>query len=716
MILAKDAERLKNAKWIAAPGCSKEAAPVFKKEIFLDDVAKNAKIYISGLGFYVLKINGIRVEDDILQPAFSNYENKVYYNVYDISDYLKKGVNVVEVTLGNGWYNQIQKDAWGFEKAVWRKPPQLIAEIFTDGVLKCATDSTWLQKESATVYNSLRGGETYDASRLNADGNWKPAAVVDGPMGILKEQKIKPIRIEKYIDPISVIKNSDYDYVYDFGINLSGNAEIYVEGESGLNVSVQYFERLLDGHNPDLHQISQYVGDGRFQRDVYITGDENTPWHGEFSYHGFRYVRITFAPGAVIKSVKARFFHTVAEDMGSIKTDNAVISKIQSAIRQSTLSNLHHIPTDCPHREKNGWAADGYLSCGQALFNFDMENIYEKWLDDFVDCQKANGKIPCIAPTCGMFGYGWGSGPSWDAVLFVIPWRLYQFTGNIKYIKRYYEPMKKYIRYLDTITENGICKLGLGEWCAVESKGDHIPDEVVIEAAVYGIYKLYLKAAEAMEDTDEIEYAKKKSAEIKKAFILSYGDLKLENQLYWAGRLYFDLFDSREDRKAATDYLVRIVEKFDRHIYGGIFNAYILLKVLTDEGRFDIAYDVATRTDFPSWSDMIDRCGGTLGEEFYGGLSLNHHMFSPIGEWFYTAIAGINIDEAEPGFKNIIIKPHIPADIKNFAAWHKAPCGKTEVCIDPEKIRVKIPHGSTAVFKYKEHDVRLNDGEYIFER
>lgn len=714
---------LKKANWITTESFSEEAAPTFKKEFFIDkkyDDANKAEIYICGLGFYVLKINGKRVGEDILQPAFSNYNKTVYYNVYDISKYLNfietnDGKNVIEVTLGNGWLNEFQSNGWSFENAIWRKRPLLIAEIFINDELYVKTDLSWKCNESNTVYNSLRGGETYDASRKESESI--PVMIADPPFGTLKKQKINPIRLEKTLYPTDVIKNTPYDFVYDFGENLSGNVEIEAEAAAGLHIVIQYTERLFDGHIPELEPISHCVNDNRFQRDFIITGEGITKWHGEFSYHGFRYVRVCFMPGVKIKTIKARCFHTDVEEIGGIETDNQVISKIQNAIKRSTLTNLHHMPTDCPHREKNGWAADGYLSCGQALLNFDMVNVYEKWLDDFVDCQMPNGKIPCIAPTCGSFGYGWGSGPSWDLVIFDIPWRLYLSMGDKKYLSRYFDAMKKYIDYLETITCDGICTLGLGEWCAVQSMGDVIPDNVVIQMSVYAIYRLYRKVSEVLEDKSALEDAKYKEQRAKDAFIKNYGSLNLENQLYFAGQLYFDLFEDESNRKFAEKRLVEVVESMDCHIYGGIFNAYVLLNVLTDMGRFDLAYKIAMQTDFPGWSYMVDLTGGsTLAEEFYGGTSLNHHMFSPIGEWFYRGIGGINIDEENPGYKNIIIKPNIPDDINTFKAWHNTPMGRVEVNVTADKINVLIPENSSAKFIYKGYNDTYTAGSYTFDR
>lgn len=708
------------SNWIESTVTTEEEAPIFKKEFEVSEKIgeiKKAEIYICGLGFYYFKFNGKRISKDILQPAFSNYDKTVYYNVYDITENLleaKNTQNTIEVVLGNGWYNEFPKTVWKFEQSEWRRPPRLRCEIYINDKLAVKTDTSWVCGKSNITFNSLRCGETYNATNSIEDEDFKPVKLAIAPGGELKEQKINPIRVQGVVKPVNIIRNSQKDFVYDYGTNLSGDVEIAVKAPKGTEISIQYFERLMDGHMENLMPIYCQVLERRFQKDVYIAnGDGTEVWHGEFRYHGFRYIRITANSPIEVVSADARVIHTDINDMGGIETDDVIINKIQKAIRQSTLANLHHMPTDCPHREKVGWAADGWLSSGQALYNFDMVDIYEKWLDDFVDCQKPSGQIPCYAPTPALAGYDWGSGPCWDLVLFVIPWRMYMFTGDKKYLERYFEPMKKYLNYAESITENGLCSLGLDEWCAVKTTGDEMPPEAVITMALYTMYIIFKKAAKILNQTDDEAYAADEIKVIRSAYMNKYGDLHLKNQLYLAGNILFNLTDNP---KETADELAKLVEEMDYHLYGGIFTTATLFDVLTNIGRFDLAYKIAEQTDFPGYSHMIDICGGTLGEEFYGGGSYNHHMFSAIGEWFYSGIAGIKLDEDNPGFKHICIEPNIPQEMKKFKAWHMTPFGKIEVKFDKDKIYIELPSGITADFKYGNISENLSAGTYVFKR
>jgi len=705
-------DRQWNANWITCPVTKDEESPMFKKTFRINKEINNSKIYISGLGFYYFKVNGKRVGEDIMQPAFSHYDKTVYYNEYDLNDYLVTGLNTIEVTLGNGWYNEVQANDWNFELATWRSKPKMIAEIFVNDTLLVKTDRSWLCGKSCISFNSLRCGESYDSTYEPKLSN--NAVVTIGPGGMLKKQNIQPIRVTEELLPQKTTFLEKNIVVYDFGTNISGNVEITINGgQKGRVVAIQYSEKIRESMSADIEDIGKSVKSNRHQRDIYtMSGKEGEKWHSEFTYHGFRYVHVYVWGSFEDIQVKARCFHTDVEKAGSLECDNEVINKIQSALLRSTLTNLHHIPTDCPHREKNGWTADAYLSAEQALFNFNMKDVYVKYLDDIVDCQKASGQIPCIVPT-SQWGYDWGSGPTWDAVLFIIPWQLYMYSGDKKYLERYFGAMGKYITYMKSLMENGICKIGLGEWCALGIKGDPIPNEVVITAFCYYNLKLYKDICGVLTKKEEAKETEKLLKFVKKAFIKNYGNLKLENLLYHSLLIYFDLCT---DKNATLLELKNVIERMDYHIYGGVFCSKILLNVLNDNNMNDIAYRIVTQKDFPGWYFMQERCGGTLGEGLRGGSSYNHHFWSTVGEWFYKALAGFNIERNTPGFEHITIKPYIADDIKSFKAWHQTKFGNLEISYDTENIFINIPNGAVAQFIYKDIDKKLNSGKYTFKR
>lgn len=695
-----------NAKWIEYNPFPLSVDPLFKNnaQIFytsfdLDRKPDTAKIDICGLGFYYLKINGKEVGDELLNPAFSAYDKTVYYNTFNVTEFLNPGANTIEVDIGNGWFFETKKSPWEFEHATWHTRPQLICELFADDVLVLKSDSSWMCGKSKTVFNSLRYGETYDST---ADtGEHIHAGVSRGPGGILKPQTCPPIKLFDVVEPVRIINGN----IYDFGKNLAGNVEITVRGKYGDEVNIQYSERIDENNNLDYKSLLPDPKLERFQCDVYILAGENKSetWHSMFGYNGFRYVQIK--TNAEIISVKARNLHTALNKAGEFKCDNAFINELQDAVLHTTLCNYYHMPTDCPQREKNGWTGDAHLSCEQALFNLDMKSAYLKWLDDMADCQRPNGAIPCIVPT-SIWGYNWGSGNAWDAALFEIPWQMYLFYGDKQILQRYLPNMKKYISLLENIRDNGIWHIGLGDWCAPKNSNT-VSISAVLTSYAYRMFDIYSKITKILKDSDH-ETALNMADDIRKTFIERFEDKEPDSQALLTLQLQFGLTDKPDQ---IFERLVRQVELSDYHINCGIFGVKYIFNVLSKFGRHDIALRMLEVEDYPGYKNMLLKSGGTLCEDWECSLSLNHHMYSSIGDWFYKSIAGINIDENNPGFKNIIIKPHISDSIKAFEAWHNTPYGRLSVKLENSKLYITIPEGCTADLKMKNIEKHIESSQ-----
>ncbi len=678
-------DRMWQGKWICASECPADAAPVFRKTFVLEPFSK-ARVFVSGVGFYELVLNGQKVGDHLLAPAFTAYDRTVLYNEFDVSHLLLAGKNVAEVTLGNGWFNENAPAAWDFDHAVWRAAPQFILDLVVDDQPSVCSDRSWQAAASQTVFNSLRGGESFDASARE-----KPCTTIitHGPGGTLKRQTIPPIRLRDTLQPCAV-NPVDGGAVYDFGVNLAGNAEIVVKGKPGQKVTLLYTERIHDDGTADPADNNMYAGGGRFQQDEYILGSENEErWHSRFTYHGFRYVQT--GGEAQVLSLRARCFHTDLDSAGGIQTDFAPVQQLQEACVRSTLTNFHHIPTDCPHREKNGWTGDAHLSCEQALFNLDMKLAYQKYMDDLMDGQRPNGVISCISPT-SIWGYNWGTGPTWDAALFEIPWQVYRFTGDLSILSRCRAAMERYLTMLRSTTDDHIYRSGLGDWCA-PGRNPLCSSESLLTAYAWYMHHLYANIAALLGMPDQAAQAAAHAAAIREAFQQTFLGREPGSQTFWAMVLYFRLTD---DPQTALAELLKELEKTDWHLWGGIFGAKFLLNVLTEYGRFDIAWKVAMRKGYPGYRDMLSRCSGTLGEHWDGMNSRNHHMFSEIGAWFYKALAGIRLCDDAPGFEKFTLEPHIPSEIAHFTAWHDTPYGRLEVRWDEEQVDITLPEGCTA--------------------
>ena len=698
------------ANWIGKREFSGEHAPVYRKIFNLEKIPEQCNIFISGLGTYVMHVNGKRVGEDILQPAFSNYDKTVYYNEYSLKDYIIKGENTIEVTLGNYFYNEQQTTAWEFEHAPWKAFPRLISEIFADGELIVKTDRTWDCAKSKTIFNSLRCGERYDA--LFEVRYLDKADVVLPPGGILTKQTIAPIRVRNTYKA-KLVENASNARVYDFGINISGNVEIRGKGRPGEKITLIYFETILDNKWPDLYNLNAGLSNPSMgQTDEYIfSGNGEEIWHSEFGYNGFRYVMVW--GGCEELELTARCFHTDLQQAGDIECDNELIMKIHSAVKHSTLTNYHHIPTDCPHREKLGWTGDAYLSAEQSQLDFDMTVAYEKWMRDFRESQQANGKVPCIVPSNG-WGYSFmDNGPSFDIAIIILPWQMYRYTGDKKHLKDSYEAMKSYLQYMRMLLEDGLCYTGIAEWVPLWHRGDRIPREAIISMDCGYAVDIFSRIAKLFGKNEDYNEAQLLYNEIRNAFRKKFGNLKLNNQLFYAAQLMMNFAD---DREKALEGLMEAVEYSDYHITGGLFCSKYLLDALTNNGKFEVAYKIASQKDFPGWGDLTERCSGTLGEDWFGGKSGNHHFLSEIGAWYYKALAGFNIDDENPGFKHIILTPHIPDDIRNFRAYHETPFGHLEISWNEKEINIIIPDASTASFSYKDINKELTGGTYTFER
>ncbi|MBM4084973.1 MAG: alpha-rhamnosidase, partial [Planctomycetes bacterium] len=383
-----------------------------------------------------------------------------------------------------------------------------------------------------------------------------------------------------------------------------------------------------------------------------------------------------------LDSLAGRVVHTAFDTRGEFACSNELLNKIQACTRWATLGNYHGIPTDCPHREKNGWTGDAQLSAEQALLNFDPMTCYRKWMADFRDVQRPSGQLPGIVPTGG-WGFNWGSGPAWDSAAVLIPWYLYLYCGDTTVLAEHYECMKRYVEFTETMATDHIVNFGLGDWCPPHSTGGggyKCPATVTDTAYFYVDTCVLAKTAALLGKSGDAKRFEKLAAKIRAAFRKRFLELETGKvtgncQTSIGCALYQGLVDAAEQPKVLAA-LVAEVEAQKRHIDCGILGAKYVMHALTELGRADLAYAIATQTDFPSWGHWIAQGATTLWESWHGNSSRNHHMFGDISAWFYKGLAGISPDPAAPGFQRVLIRPNPVGDLKWVRAWHRSPYGR----------------------------------------
>lgn len=644
-------------------------SPLFRKAFTAEKPVRRATVNISGLGYHELYLNGEKVCDRVLDPAFTRYDKRVLYSTYDVTGHIADGANALGVLLGNGWYNMHTRATWDFDRAPWRGQPRLIARLrmeYEDGSVEVVgSDATWKCAPGPVVFDSIRNGEHYDARAEQPgwdapgfdDSAWAAAVPVDAPGGTLRAQQIPPARVTGTLKPVSVSEPLPGVFVYNMGQNFSGWVRLKLTAPAGTTVTIRYDERLTaDGRVDQSNDI--YVYSGEFQTDRYTCkGGGEEVWEPRFVYHGFQYVQIEGFPGTpALNTIEGRAVNTDFEMPGSFECSLPLFNDIQRNTRWAYLSNFVGYPTDCPHREKNGWTGDAHLAAEQALYTWRSEAAYLKWLDDIKDEQPEQGDLPGIVPTSG---WGYGHGPSWDSAYVLIPWYLYVYRGDTQVLEDHYEGMKRLVDYLTTRAENGIVSYGLGDWAPAKTK---TPAAVTSTGYYFVDATIVSKAAALLGKTEDAQKYAALAGEIREAFNDAFykydsGGYAEGSQTALACALYQGLAEEA-DVPRVVENLVAAVDAENGHLDCGILGTKYLLHALTDNGRADVAYTVATQTTYPSWGEWLAKGATTLWEHWDGSMSQNHIMYGDISAWFYRGLAGIAPDEEHPGFKRFTIHPH----------------------------------------------------------
>lgn len=686
----------KNAYWIGRPGAVMGSwnkptlpAPLFRREFELDAKPAAATLRICGLGFYEARVNGTKTGGHVLDPVVTQYDRRVRYVTHDVTPQLRKGKNAVGVMLGNGWYNCQTAEVWHFDKAVWRDYPKLFLQLdirLQNGkTLRLCSDPEWRVAEGPVRFDALRNGEFYDAREERAgwdqpgfdDTAWQPAAIVPGPGGLLEEQTAPPCKVIQTLAPVSVKKLRPGVALYDFGQNISGWVRLTAKGKTGRETILRYAEKIKPDNELDQSNISRFCTSGEFQTDRYtFKGGAAETWEPRFTYHGFQYVQVeNLPPGATLH---ARVICSAFATAGTFDSSDATLNRLADATLRSYRSNFTGIPTDCPHREKNGWTGDAQLAVHTGLFAYDAAANYLEWLDTMVDAQRPNGQVSSIVPSNG-WGYNWGSGPAWDCALILIPWALYHETGDVKILDRYYEPIRRLLDYYATLTYKGILNFGLGDWCPYDR--DRMTPAALTSTAIY--HHCLTLAANFANLTNRPADAKKflsAAAPLARAFHAAF---YRGNGIYANGQptaiacaLYNDLVPGREKPKAVAA-LIAAVEANNCIADFGILGAFWVPRVLAGNGRPDLAYRIFTQPEYPGWIHWLNQGATTLWETWDGNASRNHIMFGDVYAWLTEHLAGLQ--PVEPAWRKITLKPWLPQTLRRVSATHHTPRGKVSV-------------------------------------
>ncbi len=677
-------------EWIGAKDTN-ISAPLLKKEFTVDKKIESAYVFICGLGYYELYINGKKVGNHVLDPGTSDYFKRALYVTYNVKSYLQKGENVVGAWLGNGYFRMRTVRHYGSR-------PQLLFQMnirYTDGSTEHVVSNTsWKTSGSPIIANSIYDGEIYDARREKHgwdlpgynDKDWTNAVKVIVPQGRkLSPQLMPSIRVTKTVYPVSMAEPEKGVYVFDFGQNLTGWPELFVNGGEGQKVIMRTAEvtagdmaRLKgEATNSVVDTIDAVSDRSAKARDIYILAGKPGMeiYQPRFTYHGFRYVQVEGFPGKPnLTSIVAKVVHTDVTPIGDFYCSNSLFNKIHHNVLWGQTSNLFSIPTDCPQRdERMGWMADADLSCEEAMHNFDMPAFYTNWIREIQDDQNKDGSVPDLVPYHKWSKVGT---PSWQAAYPLIVWYMHKYYDDVRILKEHYSSLKKWMKYMSSISQNYIITSGRGDWVPPERGGPPNDGSIPITSTGY-----YYKSAVIMSNIagilgnakDSIMYSNL-ALNIKTAFNKHFWNSSLHtygtgSQTSDAFPLYAGLVPNDKQKMVVDNLVNNIMIKHNGHLWTGILGTKALIEVLPEFNRTNILYTITGKTTYPGYGYMISKGATTLWERwgsflyFNAGMnSLNHIMLGCIDEFFYKDLAGIKIDKA--GYKKIIIKPALVGNMK----------------------------------------------------
>lgn len=736
-----------DAKWISDT-FDKEfrKAPLLRKSISLEEKnIKNARLYVSGVGYYEFFINGAHVSDRKLEPGYTHFDKRVLYSTYDVTSMLQHGENVLAAELGNGWLNIQSLSVWEFEKARWRMRPRMIAELritYNDGTVQTIpTDRTWKTNSGACSFNNLYSGEVYDARLVHKgwttpgfdDKKWMPAIEVEAPAKILTSQQMPPIRVVREVKPVSMRKIDDYTYMYDMGENMTGVCRIQVQGPTGTCVTLAHGELIHDDGTLNQGNIEIYFKrekNGlpqhvdpfeRIQTDTYfLSGNGMETYEPRFTYHGFRYVEVTSTRPLTLtqESLTGLCMHTDVESVGNFACSNEILNKLVEASCNSYLGNLFSIPTDCPQREKNGWTADGYVGMDYGLLFYDGITVYEKWMNDFIDNQRERGDLSGIIPSSG-WGYADWIGPVWDAALFIIPNNLYKYYGDTRAIEKMWDTCVRYLQYLETREKDGKLTYGIGDWVFYKAK----TDTHFTSTAFYWLDNVLMAKFADLTGHDGTKY-RAKADNLKELINNEWFDA--EKKMYANGTqaaqsvgLALGLVPE-EHAQAVADNLVRMIRDNGHQLDFGMLGSKFVPAMLVKYGYADDAYKMIIRPEAPSWANWIHRGLTTLPETWvldkdFKDASLNHAFLGDISAWMMNSLAGINPNPKKPGFAGIIIRPQFIKGISWAKGEYRSVRGliRSEWKREGNQIELNniIPANTEAELQLRDKSVALKTGK-----
>jgi alpha-L-rhamnosidase len=750
------------ARWIE-PGLPEDTtkpgpAPMLRREFTVRGPLARARAYVTSHGLYEVHLNGRRAGDEVFTPGWTSYDKRLQYQVYDVTPLLREGDNAIGVLLGDGWYRGYL--GWQDSRNLYGNRLALLSQLrleYRDGREETiVTDEEWRAATGPILMSDIYHGETYDA-RLERSGwtmpafddrAWTKARLSDRRRDHLVASAAPPVRKIEERRPVKVLKTPVGDTVVDMGQNLVGWVRLHVQGAPGTTVTLRHAE-VLDGngnvYTENLRAAAQTV---RYT----LKGGGPETYEPRFTFQGFRYVAVDGYPGALTpESLTAIVIHSDMEPTGRFETSKPLVNQLQRNIVWGQKGNFLDVPTDCPQRdERMGWTGDAQVFARTAAFNMDVAGFFTKWLADVAADQLDTGSVPFVVPdVLSRPGKPSAGSAGWADAAVIIPWTMYLTYGDTRILESQYDSMAKWVAYARSRAGEDHVWDGdfhFGDWLAYAAPssearsypGATTGKDLIATAFLAHSTDLLSRTARVLGKTADAARYGESLSRIKDAFVREYvtqaGRVGENTQTAYALALQFDLLPEGL-RAAAAKRLAQDV-RTRKHLTTGFLGTPYLCHVLSRYGYLDEAYLLLNREDYPSWLYPVKQGATTIWERWDGqkpdgtfqdkGMnSFNHYAYGAIGDWMYRVMAGLEVDEANPGYKHVLIQPRPGGGFTSVKASHETPYGTVssawmvkdgtfELAVEvPANTRATVTLPEAGLDRVTESGTRLAEGDGI---
>jgi alpha-L-rhamnosidase len=702
------------AKWIGLDrgdetrpedsGRTRLPARMLRREFQAKKQVMRATVYLSGLGFFDLYLNGAKVGDHIMDPALTEYSKRILYVTFDVAAQLKPGKNALGVVLGNGRFFAPRSKkgppapfkTYGYPKFLL----QLEIEYADGSRQQLVSDGDWkITTDGPIRANNEYDGEEYDARKEIPgwdkpgfdDSHWEKVELVQSPGGGMEAQMLEPTRITQTLKPISVTRTKPGVYLADFGQNFYGQVRLRASAPAGTVVKMREAYSL----NPDGSLRSQ---DNRsaLATDTYtFKGAGIETWSPRFRGQGFRRVEVTGLPGKVTADeLEGLVVENSLDHVGTFECSIPLINHIYRNIRWGQRMFLRNgVPLDPDRDERQGWLGDPSKDSEGEAFNFNVAAFYEKWLEDIRLDQQPDGKQSDVSPS---YWELYSGDIVWPSVLTIVPDWYYSFYGDRRILEVNYDAMKRWVDYCirQLKPDHTLDKAEYADWCDTASMDARGPDNgstsrpLVGTAYCYINAKLMARTAQRLGKTEDAQHYIEAAAEIREGFNNRFlnpqtAKYESETQTSYVLPLAFGLVPDDLRAKVIQNLVDDIMVRHNGYLTVGLAGTQWLMETLTDTGHADVAMTIATRTKRPSWGYMISQGATTIWERWDmdtrdPGMNSEALLIQTgdLNTWFYQSLAGITYDPEHPGFKNIVMHPRLIPGLTYARASFNSPQGK----------------------------------------